>query len=129
VVHSPSPRVGPDPQKLEHGLHFLKLGREAQGIHAFENDGAVLGLELQAEAQTMRRRIAELEVKLARTEDLVRVLKDLPWSRTSPSKKEATDGRRNKKRSSKKRRSGPPASRKAATTNRGSDVAGRDEAG
>ena len=43
----------------------------------------------------LRRRIVELETKLARTEDLVRVLKDLPWAKsgeTTPKKR--SDGKR-----------------------------------
>jgi hypothetical protein len=81
------------------------------------------------DSQTLHRRIAELEEKLARTEDLVRVLKDLPWSRPPSSSKEATDGRRRKRGTSKKRRRGQPVSRTAATTDRTSDVERRDEAG
>ncbi len=80
--------------------------------------------------KTMQRRIAELEVKLARTEDLVRVLKELPWSRppSSPTK-EASDGRRKKRGSSKKARRGRPVSRSSATADRTSDVERGDETG
>lgn len=85
----------------------------------------------QEDPKMLQRRIAELEVKLERTEDLVRVLKELPWQQqSSPSVKEARDAvRKRKKRSSKRARRGEPVSTKPARANRESDDAGRDATG
>ena len=89
--------------------------------------GKVEDLDPRMDSRTTQRRIAELEEKLARTEDLVRVLKDLPWSRPPSSTEEKADGRRRKRGTSKKR--GRPGSRGRSTTDRRSDVAGRAETG
>lgn len=83
----------------------------------------------RVDPKTMQRRIAELEEKLARTEDLVRVLKELPWSRPPTSAKEAKDGRGRKRGSKKRARRGPQVSRSTATTDRGQDEARGDATG
>ena len=44
----------------------------------------------ETDTSTLRQRIAELEKKLARTEDLVRVLKHLPWQTESGNGRPAT---------------------------------------
>jgi hypothetical protein len=58
------------------------------------------------DTQTLKQRIAELEKKLARTEDLVRVLKHLPWKGESENgvvTKRVTGKKRARKKATKPR--------------------------
>jgi len=66
----------------------------------------------KTDTTTLRQRIAELERKLARTEDLVRVLKHLPWQT------EGGNGRPAKKRSAKKKIGKKSAEPRATTSDR-----------
>ena len=70
----------------------------------------------------LRRRIGELEKKLARTEDMVRVLRDLPWAKGVETTPKKESDARTKRRGGPKRRRGVQASSTDS-------VAGRTEAG
>lgn len=70
------------------------------------------------DSSTLRQRIAELEKKLARTEDLVRVLKHLPWEG------ESADGRPPSGRGRSPRRRRSPKAQKPRATPGGRSVAG-----
>jgi hypothetical protein len=44
-------------------------------------EGAMMAIDPGDDPRLLKKKIAELESKLALTEDLVRVLRDLPWNR------------------------------------------------
>jgi hypothetical protein len=82
----------------------------------------------EQDPRILKGRIVELERKLSRTEDLVRVLKDLPWApkETPQAAQEERDGRAGTGRKSKGRR-GAQASRRSEA--RGRQDARRGRAG
>jgi hypothetical protein len=78
----------------------------------------------EEDPKCLRGRIVELEKKLARTEDLVRVLKDLPWA--GRVEKEKEDGHARKRGARTKGRRGVLASQGASTPGRKSPRGGSD---
>jgi hypothetical protein len=78
----------------------------------------------------LKRRIAELEEKLSRTEDLVRLLKELPWKPTpAAAGKERSHARRRKRVPPKRAKSGRPAFPGVSAMDRRDDASGGAETG
>jgi hypothetical protein len=81
----------------------------------------------EEDPKRLTEKIRELEKKLAHTEDLVRVLKDLPWSRTVERETEGdSDGRRKPSRRTTHRTAS--AKRRGVPVSPGSETAGRPRA-
>ena len=73
----------------------------------------------------LRKQIGKLEVKLARTEDLVRVLKDLPWARgVEPKRENHARGKRSRPKARRGAQASPGASAPSRKKARGGDDAG-----
>lgn len=67
------------------------------------------------DTSTLKQRIAELEKKLARTEDLVRVLKHLPWQQTEGGNGRPPTGPAKEKGRRRRKRAPAPRSQAAAS--------------
>jgi hypothetical protein len=106
-------------QLSQQALSGMLAGLLRQPKRRRRGPAALVPLNPEEDPALLRKRILELERKLSRTEDLVRVLRDLPWApKRAASAQEGADGSRERARRVSRTRRGEPVSTRDAATNR-----------